>query len=159
MCVGTGRTTITLNNEQTECHYIDLSGSDCDGSSIPEIGDNIAQLGHRNNGNDDRKNAIILSAYKSVDAGLSAPSIAQYKGIVTFALAPYRYTYFAGNGNSIRGDLKISTGEDVSDLIGNVSNGLIDVSALINNVSTNLQDVSVNLAQLSVTVDSISSEV
>lgn len=159
LCVATGRTTIVLNGENTECHFIDLSDTVRDGRSVPEVGDNIAQLGYIASGNNNRKNAIILSAYQSIDSGLTAPSIAQYKGIVSFGLSPYRYTYFAGNGNSIRGDLKITTGEDVSSLINNVSSGLTDVSTLINNVSTYVSDVSANLAQLSVTVDAISSSV
>lgn len=159
LCMGTGRTTIVLDGEETECHYIDLSDTVRDGRSVPEAGDNIAQLGYIASGNNNRKNAIILSAYQSIDSGLTAPSIAQYKGIVSFGLSPYRYTYFAGNGNSIRGDLKITTGEDVSSLINNVSSGLTDVSTLINNVSTYVSDVSANLAQLSVTVDAISSSV
>jgi hypothetical protein len=63
LCMGTGRTTIVLDGEETECHYIDLSDTVRDGRSVPEAGDNIAQLGYVATGNNNRKNAIILSAY------------------------------------------------------------------------------------------------
>lgn len=54
--------------------YIDLSETDCEaGSDIPEAGDDIVQLGNRNNAL--RRGALILSSYGD------APSIAEYTDI------------------------------------------------------------------------------
>ncbi len=54
--------------------YIDLSETDCEaGSDMPEAGDDIVQLGNRNNAL--RRGALILSSYGD------APSIAEYTDI------------------------------------------------------------------------------
>src|SRR3712207_7992600 len=62
----------TTKIDDADYHYIDLSDSIKDGSSIPSVGDELSQLGYR--GNDlQRQSAIILSAYKSPDATVEAP--------------------------------------------------------------------------------------
>lgn len=90
---------------------------DFDGSSIPEIGDEIVLLGHR--GEDkSRQNAIVLSSVKSnfLDEEVQPPSIVQYKGIKTFALAPYRYNVLAANGNKFVGKFNIITEGGIEEL-------------------------------------------
>lgn len=88
-------------------NYIQLSATDCDGSSMPEIGDNIAVLGNRTN--EDRQNAIIISSTNSdyLDAEVQAPSIVQYKGIKSYDLKSYRYNVIAANGNTFIGNFKV----------------------------------------------------
>lgn len=92
-----------------ECYwnYIQLSATDGDGSSMPEIGDNIAVLGNRTN--EDRQNAIIISSTNSdyLDAEVQAPSIVQYKGIKSYNLQSYRYNVIAANGNTFIGNFKV----------------------------------------------------
>lgn len=71
-------------------NYIDLSLDVCEaGSAIPEVGDNILQLGHMieadseyNAQMDSRRNAIFIST-----KGENAPRIAFYKNIDEFTLA------------------------------------------------------------------------
>lgn len=61
-------------------NYIDLSKTDCDsGSDIPMAGDNIVQLGNRNDTT--RQSAQILSCY-----GDDAPSFVMYNGINSYNL-------------------------------------------------------------------------
>lgn len=62
--------------------YIDLSISDCDtGSSEPEVGDNIIQLGYRGTDHPERQSAVILSA-----VAFDAPSQKFYQGINSYNL-------------------------------------------------------------------------
>lgn len=88
-------------------NYIQLSATDANGTSIPEIGDNIAVLGNRTN--EDRQNAIIISSTNSdyLDAEVQAPSIVQYKGIKSYDLKSYRYNVIAANGNTFVGNFKV----------------------------------------------------
>lgn len=92
-----------------ECYwnYIQLSATDGDGSSMPEIGDNIAVLGNRTN--EDRQNAIIISSTNSdyLDVDIQAPSIVQYKGIKSYDLKSSRYNVIAANGNTFIGNFKV----------------------------------------------------
>ena len=116
--MGTGTVQKTIHGVYCECHYIDLSKADCDeGSGIPEEGDKVAQLGYRLNDDDSRQSAIIISAYNSIDTELSAPFYAQYIGINDYELSSHRYTWFAANGNAIRGDLLVESGASVEDYI------------------------------------------
>ena len=64
-------------------NYIILSNQDgkFDGEGIPEVGDNIVQLGFQGGGNPIRTSAIILSATAS-----DAPSTKYYQGITSFSL-------------------------------------------------------------------------
>lgn len=85
-------------------NYIVLSSSDCDsGSGIPKAGDNISQLGNRNDS--DRQAAIILSAY-----GSDAPSYKQYNGIDSYSLEGKQVTKLSPYGNEITGIVNIESG-------------------------------------------------
>lgn len=125
---GKGKAIRTIDGMEVECHYIDLSDTTKDGTGIPAKGDKIAQLGYRGTDDTPRQSAIIISAYQSVDTGITPPYYAQYRGIDDFALATHRYTWFAANGNQIRGDLKIETGASVDDLIENVDKTYVHVA-------------------------------
>lgn len=63
-------------------NYVDLSKTDADtGSGTPQAGDEVIQLGYRNNDHPERQSAIILSAVES-----QAPSIKYYQGINSYNL-------------------------------------------------------------------------
>lgn len=96
-----------------EYNFITLDGSDYDGELIPEVGDEIAMLGCRDENYPERQGAIYISAYSSLDYSLEAPFICQYQGINDFDLSAHKYTWLAHNGNEIRGDLLISSGDNV----------------------------------------------
>lgn len=105
--VGREYRTDGLRGNKCYWNYIQLSATDGDGDSLPEIGDNIAVLGNRTN--EDRQNAIIISSTNSdyLDAEVQAPSIVQYKGIKSYNLQSYRYNVIAANGNTFIGNFKV----------------------------------------------------
>lgn len=115
----TGNTTINGVNY----HYITISDAVKDGDGIPEAGDEIAQLGYRGTDDVNRQNAIIISAYNSPDPNVEAPSIVQYRGINSFSLEGKIMNQWASNGNIIRGNLRVESGENVEDLINSMASG------------------------------------
>lgn len=111
--------------------YIILSKSDCDPKSdgIPEVGDNISQLGNRYD--KERQNAIVLSSY-----GEDAPSYKQYKGINDFVLTnEMLVTKFSPKGNEITGILNIEKG---SHGVGNLEDFTDEVFKAVHVGATNL---------------------
>ena len=104
--MGVGTTTTTVNGKSVACHYIDLSSSDKDSDSIssPMAGDEVVQLGNRNDTS--RQSAIIISAYNSefLDKGLTAPSIVQYNGINNYNLSTHRMNVISKGLNQFKGE-------------------------------------------------------
>ena len=98
------------------CNWIDLSNTvtDATGTSIPEAGDNLCQLGYRyvdavDPDNKSRASAIIIAAYATPDKDVVAPSYAQYQDIQDFSLSSHRGTYFDATGAYIKGNLVSGT--------------------------------------------------
>lgn len=98
------------------CNWIDLSNIDYDitGTSIPEAGDNLCQLGYRyldavDPNKKSRASAIIIAAYSTPDKGIVPPSYAQYQDIQDFNLSSHRGTYFDATGAYIKGNLVSGT--------------------------------------------------
>lgn len=113
-------------------NYIVLSTYDYDGTMNSEVGDEIVQLGYRGNDDPTRQSAIYIAAFNSIDTGITAPVIAQYEGVNDFDLAAHRKTWFAANGNEVRGNLKITTSSgdiDVNTAILQVTNQQITAAA------------------------------
>lgn len=111
--------------DDVEYHYIQVAGNDVyntgkfDGEVNPEVGDEIAMLGHR--GDDEaRKSAIYISAYASKDETLKAPLFCHYKGIDDFNLSSHKFTWFAANGNTIRGNLLVDSGKSVEEISNSI---------------------------------------
>lgn len=97
--------TETIDN--TDYHYITLDGGVVDGTLNPEVGDEIAMLGYRGTDDSSRQSALYVAAYNSIDKNLTAPLIAQYEGIDDFDLSSHKTTWFAHNGNEVKGNLKV----------------------------------------------------
>jgi len=110
----------------TKYHYIvvsatdkadDLTGYD----SVPEVGDEVSMLGYRYSDDEERQSAIYMSAYTSLDKGLTAPLFAQYKGINDYDLESHRNSYFDATSAKFVGDIELSSGstfkEQVEELI------------------------------------------
>lgn len=107
------------------CNWIVLSNTDVAGTSIPEAGDNLCQLGYRykmlpdyeetdewkNKHKKDiaRASAIIIAAYETPDKDIVPPSYAQYQDIQDFNLSTHRGTYFDATGAYIKGNLVSGT--------------------------------------------------
>lgn len=96
-------------------------------NSIPEVGDNIVQLG--NNNDKSRQNAIIVSSYNTgfLDKTVTAPSIVQYAGINNFDLEKHKINVISASGNKFKGEFSVSNGksleEYVAEKINNTSAG------------------------------------
>lgn len=120
----------THSTEDKEMHYIDISTSDKVGTVSPEVGDNIAMLGHRFQSEDldssnrpteaakARQSAIYLTAFHSIDSGLTAPLLAFYRGIDDFNLSSHRGTYIDASGSKFIGQFESSTtGQNIEELL------------------------------------------
>ena len=125
LCVSTGTTTTTIDGENVECHYIDLSKTDKDtlSNSDPKRGDNVVQLGNRSDTT--RQAAIIISAYNTqfLDKNIKAPSIVQYYGINDYNLEAHRRNVISRDFNEFKGSFKTSTGDDIEQMIEDVTSG------------------------------------
>lgn len=123
--IGTEQKTDTLSQKITSFHYVSITKSvnTYDGDNIPTAGDEIVVLGNRQNA--ERQNAIILSATNGdyLDKGIKAPYIAQYKGVKTFELEPYRYNVIAANGNVFIGNFKVVNADGSIESIKNGEKG------------------------------------
>lgn len=113
--IGTG--TYTIDGEDVECHFLSLDKNNYDGSSVPEVGDKICQLGYRGNDDSARQSAIILSAYKSPDPNVTAPSIVQYAGINSFSLQDCIVNQMSPSQNLFTGNFKVVNGSTTTDVI------------------------------------------
>ena len=147
-CMKLSNIFIPKSNSQEDAH-IPAANSERDWglnnfASTPSEGDNIVQLGYRSPYNDtdddpelnenskfNRQNAIIISAYNTIDKGgrdsdnniikpLLPPSYAQYRGIDDFNLFTHRWTYMDANGATFRGDILMWNGTTLDDKIREV---------------------------------------
>lgn len=109
--------------EEKKYHYIVISTITKDGTVNPEIGDTIAMLGYRGTDDKKRQSAIYISAYTSLDKGLTAPLLAQYQGINDFNLESHRKSYFDAIGSKFVGNFEVSTGQTIEDYINNKIDG------------------------------------
>jgi len=96
--------------------YIDLSKTDCEGTSIPALGDEIIQCGNRTDTS--RQNAILISAYGN------GPAIKQYAGIKSYSFVDCEKTVISDKYNKFTGDFYLETGESIATLL-KIQEGLI----------------------------------
>ena len=111
MGVSESESPIMKDGEAYNC--IEISDSDCDGTVNPEVGDTIVMLGYRGVDDKARQSAIYISAYSSLDKGLTAPLFAQYRGINDFDLESHRKSYWDAKGSKIIGNFELETGESL----------------------------------------------
>ena len=97
-------------------NYITLNKTVVDGVLNPEFGDSIVMCGYRGTDDYARQSAIYISAYSSLDEGLTAPLLAQYQGINDFNLQSHRTSYYDAVGATFVGDFEIE-GKSVMDYI------------------------------------------
>lgn len=94
-------------------HYIEISKSVCDGTVNPSEGDNIVMLGYRGTDDTARQSAVYISAYSSLDTGLTAPLLAYYRGINDFNLDTHRTSYWDVKGAKFVGNFELTNGKTV----------------------------------------------
>ena len=94
-------------------NYIVLSTNDYDtrSNAVPEVGDEIVQLGNKTN--TDRQAAIIISAYRNtyLDTAIIAPSIVQYDGINSYSLSNHRLNVISKGLNQFKGNFQTTAGD------------------------------------------------
>ncbi len=117
--------------KEKKYHYIVISTVTKDGTVNPEIGDTIAMLGYRGTDDKKRQSAIYISAYTSLDKGLTAPLLAQYQGINDFNLESHRKSYFDAVGAKFVGNFEVSNGQTIEDYINNKIDGAKSVAPYI----------------------------
>ena len=159
-------------------HYIVISSNVCDGTVNPEKGDSIVMCGYRGTDDEARQSAIYISAYSSLDKGLTAPLLAQYQGVNDFNLESHRKSYFDANSAKFIGDFVIeTTGQNVMDFINDkikvvddkyssldvtvdgISAKVSENTTTINNINGQVAENKTNIANLTIKADGIESTV
>ena len=129
---------IAADDNYPDYHHIRLSkySGQYDGNTAPAAGDEIVQLGYRGSvsGVEYRKSAVILSAYPTMDTGVTPPSLAFYKGITDFNLSNHRYTYIDGLSNEFIGNFSVL----INGSYQNVATLLMTMDGLISNVKATM---------------------
>ena len=129
LCTRVSQKPISLfvNGANQECHYIYLDWTDKDQGSncTPAIGDEIVSLGNRTDTT--RQAAITIGAYNNpyLDSGINAPFIIQYDGINNYNLSTHRKNVISNGYNSFFGTFTTTTGDNIEDLIEDVSQGAL----------------------------------
>lgn len=112
-----------INGEEVECLKIVLSRTDCaDGSDKPQVGDELAQVGNRDN--KERQSVIMTCAYKGLDGDLKTPYWVQYTGVNTYELSKFKRTWFAANGSQVTGNFKVQSADGGLESIEDYVKGL-----------------------------------
>ena len=130
-------------------NFVEISDSDQvspkDGAFLPEIGDEIVQLGNRRDTL--RQAAIIISAYNNayLDKGIKAPAIVQYDGINDFHLETHRLNVISKGLNRFMGSYLTGDGKtDIVDKIGNVetitNNKFSEIQQTIDGITTTVSN-------------------
>lgn len=117
-------TDVSDNNNPIEIdgefyNYISISRFDSVGVVNPEVGDSIVMCGYRGTDDAARQSAIYISAYTSLDNGLTAPLFAQYQGINDFNLESHRKSYYDANRAKFIGEFEATDGQNIIDIINN----------------------------------------
>lgn len=127
----------TKNIDGQDYHFIEIPGNESfnntanyDGIVNPEIGDEIVMLGSRSS-DTKRQNAIYIAAYNTIDSTLQAPLICQYRGINDFNLSAHKWSYLAANGNTLRGNLKVESGQNVEDIVTQIETITVEYATSI----------------------------
>ena len=163
-------------------NFVEISDSDevspKDGVFLPEIGDEIVQLGNRTDTL--RQAAIIISAYNNtyLDKGIKAPSIVQYDGINDFKLDTHRLnviskglnrflgSYLTGDGKTDIvdkiGDVETTTNNKFSEIyqtIDGINTTVSNNQQSINTLTGKVEENTTNISQLNQKADSIQASV
>lgn len=124
--------TKTVDGNDAQCHYIDIycgsgeSSIPTDANDVPlwqgepttaAAGDEIAMLGSRG-ADTARQSALYFSAHSSLDAELTAPLLATYRGINDFTLSSHRKTYVDALGQKFFGQFfsQATDGDNPTDI-------------------------------------------
>ena len=149
-------------------NFVEISDSDTvspkDGAFLPEIGDEIVQLGNRSDTL--RQAAIIISAYNNayLDKGIKAPAIVQYDGINDFQLEPHRLNVISKGLNRFMGSYLTSDGKtDIVDKIGNVetttNNKFSEIQQTIDGITQTVSNNKTSIENINSSIGNINSSI
>lgn len=111
----------------------DESGLPCIAGTVnPEIGDSIVMLGSRSK-YPERQSAVYISSYNSMDQGIIAPFIAQYRGISDFDLSSHRESWWSLLSNKFTGDFSVVTGGQTMSVQDYINQQITQSSVNLNN--------------------------
>ena len=108
--------THTIDGKEEKCLKLVLSKTDRqkaenespqDIGDIPKVGDDLVQIGNRDN--KERQSVIMTCAYNSFDGDLKAPYWVQYDGVNDYKLSTHKRTWFAANGSQVTGNFKVQS--------------------------------------------------
>lgn len=147
-------------------NFVEISDSDTvspkDGAFLPEIGDEIVQLGNRTDTL--RQAAIIISAYNNayLDKGIKAPAIVQYDGINDFQLEKHRLNVISKGLNRFLGSYLTSDGKtDIVDKIGNIetstNNKFSEIQQTIDGITQTVSNNKTFIETINSSIDGINS--
>lgn len=135
-----------------------------DGAFLPEIGDEIVQLGNRRDTL--RQAAIIISAYNNayLDKEIKAPAIVQYDGINDFKLYKHRLNVISKGLNRFMGSYLTGDGKtDIVDKIGNVetitNNKFSEIQQTIDGITQTVSNNKTSIENISSSIGGISSSI
>ena len=123
--------THTIDGKEEKCLKLVLSKTDRqkaenespqDIGDIPKVGDDLVQIGNRDN--KERQSVIMTCAYNSFDGDLKAPYWVQYTGVNTYELSKFKRTWFAANGSQVTGNFKVQSADGGLKSIEDYMNGL-----------------------------------
>lgn len=153
---GTQRWWRKITTIPTNGNYIivsNKSGGYESGSTEPQAGDVVVQLG--NIDNTSRQSAIILS---TVDD--DSPSIKFYSGIKTFSLEGKAHSYFTRNGNRIVGDFfATADGTDsIHDMVQTLSTSVTGTQEELEQFKQSLDNINGELSNVNTTIENTKQE-
>ena len=149
-------------------NFVEISDSDTvspkDGAFLPEIGDEIVQLGNRSDTL--RQAAIIISAYNNayLDKGIKAPAIVQYDGINDFKLDTHRLNVISKGLNRFMGSYLTSDGKtDIVDKIGDVetttNNKFSEIQQTIEGITQTVSNNKTSIENINSSIGTLSGKV
>lgn len=149
-------------------NFVEISDSDSvspkDGAFLPEIGDEIVQLGNRRDTL--RQAAIIISAYNNayLDKGIKAPAIVQYDGINDFSLENHRLNVISKGLNRFMGSYLTADGKtDIVDKIGNVetttNNKFSEIQQTIDGITQTVSNNKTSIENINSSIGGINSSI
>lgn len=108
--------THTIDGKEEKCLKLVLSKTDRhklknespqDIGDIPKVGDDLVQIGNRDN--KERQSVMMSCAYNSFDPDLEPSYWAHYMGVNDYDISKHRYTWFAANGSNVTGNFKVQS--------------------------------------------------
>ena len=149
-------------------NFVEISDSDevspKDGAFLPEIGDEIVQLGNRRDTL--RQAAIIISAYNNayLDKRIKAPAIVQYDGINDFSLEKHRLNVISKGLNRFMGSYLTGDGKtDIVDKIGNVetttNNKFSEIQQTVDGITQTVSNNITSIENINSSIGNINSSI